>query len=87
MTVEAPTGANPVTLTSAGTGKLAHPVGRLAIRQRAVPLGLLVERLGTRELAGGPQAVTVATVALNGEIRAELRAHHRAVLPRPVRRR
>ena len=69
VTVEVPTGANPVTLTSAGTGKLAHPVGRLAIRQRAVPLGLLVERLGTRELAGGPQAVTVATVALNGEIR------------------
>ncbi len=69
VTVEVPTGANPVTLTSAGTGKLAHPVGRLAIRQRAVPLGLLVERLGTRELAGGPQAATVATVALNGEIR------------------
>ena len=47
--------------------KLAHPLGRLAIRQRAVPLGLRVERLGTRELAGGPQAVTVASVALNDE--------------------
>ena len=34
-----------------------------------MPLGLRVERLGTRELAGGPQAVTVATVALNGETR------------------
>jgi hypothetical protein len=71
VTVEAPTGANPVTLTSAGTGKLAHPVGRLAIRQRAVPLGLRVERLGTRDLAGGPQAVTLATVALNGETRTD----------------
>jgi len=69
VTVEAPAGANPVTLTSSGTGKLAHPVGRLAVRQRAVPLGLRVERLGTRELAGGPQAVTVAAVALNGETR------------------
>ena len=69
VTIEAPAGANPVTLTSSGTAKLAHPVGRLAVRQRAVPLGLRVERLGTRELAGGPQAVTVATVALNGETR------------------
>ena len=69
VTVEAPTGANPVTLTSSGTAKLAHPVGRLAIRQRAVPLGLQVERLGTRKLAGGPQAVTVVTVALNDETR------------------
>ena len=69
VTIEAPAGANPVTLTSSGGAKLAHPVGRLAIRQRAVPLGLRVERLGTRDLAGGPQAVTVATVALNDEIR------------------
>ena len=69
VTIEAPVGANPVTLTSSGTAKLAHPVGRLAVRQRAVPLGLRVERLGTRELAGGPQVATVATVALNGEPR------------------
>jgi hypothetical protein len=69
VTIEAPAGANPVTLTSSGTAKLAHPVGRLAVRQRAVPLGLRVERLGTRELVGGPQAVTVTTVALNGETR------------------
>ena len=69
VTIEAPVGANPVTLTSSGTAKLAHPVGRLAVRQRAVPLGLRVERLGTRELAGGPQVATVATVALNGETR------------------
>ena len=27
VTVEAPTGANPVTLTSSGPGKLAHPTG------------------------------------------------------------
>ncbi len=69
VTVEAPTGANPLTLAPARSGKLAHPVGRLAIRQRAVPLGLRVERLGTRELAGGPQVATIATVALNGETR------------------
>ena len=69
VTIEAPAGANPVTLTSSGTAKLAHPVGRLAVRQRAVPFGLRVERLGTRELAGGPQVATVATVALNGEPR------------------
>ena len=45
--------ANPVTLTSSGAAKLAHPVGRLAIRQRAVPLGLRVERLGTATWPAG----------------------------------
>ena len=65
VTIEPPLGSNPLTLAS-GADKLAHPLGRLAVRQRAVPFDLRVERLGTRPLAGGPQAVSVATVALNG---------------------
>jgi hypothetical protein len=66
VTVEAPVGPSPVTLAPPRSLKVAHPLGRLAIRQRAVPFGLVVERLGTRALAGGPQAVSVESVALNG---------------------
>jgi hypothetical protein len=61
-------GASLVTLAPAGgTEKLAHPLGRLAVRQSAVPLGLQIDRLGTKRLAGGAQSVTVSSVALNDE--------------------
>ena len=70
VTVEAPTGANPVTLTSSGTGKLAHPLGPVG----GPPAGGAARPARSSgsapaQLAGGPQAVTVATVALNGEAR------------------
>ncbi|MET0711376.1 MAG: hypothetical protein ABWZ30_02585, partial [Jiangellaceae bacterium] len=66
VTIELPSGiANPLTFASSPQLKLAHPLGRLAIRQRAVPIGLQLQRLGTRPIAGGPQTVDVATVALN----------------------
>lgn len=62
-------GATLVTLAPAGgTEKLAHPLGRLAVRQRAVPFGLQIDRLGTKRLAGGPASVTVHTVALNDRL-------------------
>lgn len=66
---EAPAGASLVTLAPAGgsTERLAHPLGRLAVRQRTVPLGLRIDRLGTRKLAGGAQSVNVESVALNDE--------------------
>ena len=65
---EAPRGSSLVTLAPAGgTERLAHPLGRLAVRQRAVPLGLRIDRLGTRKLVGGAQSVTVETVALNDD--------------------
>jgi hypothetical protein len=66
VTIEMPSGvANPLTLAPSPQLKLAHPLGRLAIRQRAVPIGLELQRLGTRPIAGGPQTVTVTTVAVN----------------------
>ena len=65
VTIEAPVGPSPVTLAPTGGLKVAHPLGRLAVRQRAVPFGLAIERLGTRPLAGGAQAVSVQAVALN----------------------
>jgi hypothetical protein len=59
-------GATLVALAPAqGTEKLAHPLGRLAVRQRAVPFGLRIDRIGTKRLAGGPASVTVQSVALN----------------------
>jgi hypothetical protein len=61
-------GATLITLAPAqATDKLAHPLGRLAVRQRAVPLGLRIDRIGTRRLAGGPASVTVQSVALNNQ--------------------
>jgi hypothetical protein len=62
-------GATLITLAPAqGTEKLAHPLGRLAVRQKAVPFGLRIDRLGTKRLAGGPASVTVQSVALNNEL-------------------
>lgn len=59
-------GVNPVSLVPPkGTEKLAHPLGRLAVRQRAVPFGLQIDRIGVKRLAGGPASVAVEAVALN----------------------
>ncbi|MBK6874157.1 MAG: hypothetical protein IPG94_23095 [Kineosporiaceae bacterium] len=44
---------------------LAHPRGRLATRQRVLPLGLAIERFGGTELAGGPRSYT-ATYRMGG---------------------
>lgn len=59
-------GANLVTLAPARPADvLAHPLGRLAIRQGAVPLGLEVDRLGTKPTTEGSTTVTIASVRLN----------------------
>ena len=87
VTIEAPAGANPVTLTSSGGGQ-ARPPGRTA---GDPPAG------GAARAAGGtarnPRAGRWAAGRDRGDRRAQrrdpaqLRAHDRAVLPRPVRRR
>ncbi|MCA1692349.1 MAG: hypothetical protein LC733_09170 [Actinobacteria bacterium] len=60
-------GASLVTLAPAGNAATtAHPLGRLAVRQRAVPFGLRVDRLGTKRIQGGPTTVTVQSLSLNG---------------------
>jgi hypothetical protein len=68
LTAELPVGGvSPVTLTSRGdTETVAHPLGRLAIRQRAVPFNLDIDRIGTEMIAGGKQRVSIDTVTLNG---------------------
>jgi hypothetical protein len=63
---EMPAAGSPISLAPAtGNDKVAHPLGRLAIRQRVVPFELQIDRLGTKNLAGGPTTVAIATVALN----------------------
>lgn len=70
LTPEGPVGgASPVTLAPAqGTEKLAHPLGRLAIRQRAVPFDVTIDRLGTKRISGGPANVAVERVLLNDNL-------------------
>jgi len=70
LTVEAPSGGSSVvTLAPATTGTtVGHPLGRLAIRQRAVPFDLTIDRIGTKSI-GGAQSVTVASVAVNETLR------------------
>jgi hypothetical protein len=71
ITVEAPVGGSSlVTLAPSGTLKLGHPLGRLAIRQRAIPFDLVIDRVGTKSIAS-PQSVTVETVRVNDEVRTE----------------
>jgi hypothetical protein len=63
---QAPIGASLVALAPAGgSEKLAHPLGRLAVRQRAVPFALHIDRIGTQRLEGGPTSVSVTSAALN----------------------
>jgi hypothetical protein len=68
VTPELPVGGvSPVSLISTGEAeKVAHPLGRLSIRQRAVPFDLDIDRLGTKRLTGGRQRVAVQKVTLNG---------------------
>ena len=71
ITVEAPEGGSSlVTLAPAGPDKLGHPLGRLAIRQRAIPFDLQLDRIGTKALAA-PASVTVESVRVNDEVRLE----------------
>jgi hypothetical protein len=63
---EAPAAGSIVTLAPPGaTVKLAHPLGRLSVRQKVVPFGLRVDRLGIKRLTGGATTVSVHSVALN----------------------
>ncbi|TNC51610.1 hypothetical protein FHG66_05480 [Rubellimicrobium rubrum] len=67
---EAPVGGSGlVTLAAvdAGPVPLAHPLGRLTIRQRLVPFEVTVDRLGTKRLDGGPALFAVSGVTVGKE--------------------
>lgn len=67
-TARLPDGAPLVVLVanSADTDMAVHPRGTFEVRQRAVPLGVTIERFGGAPLASGPASLDV-TFAVGGE--------------------
>ena len=66
---EAPPGGGPVTLAESGARPavpLAHPLGRLAVRQRAVPFGVAIDRIGTARLTEGEVVFGIDSVSVGG---------------------
>jgi hypothetical protein len=58
-----------VTLAAASDGqRVAHPLGILAIRQTAVPLGVQIDRVGTKRIGEGPSTFSIGTVKVNGVV-------------------
>lgn len=51
-------------------GLTAHPLGRLTVRQRVVPLGVAVTRVGQARVQGGPVTVALGTPVLEGGVSA-----------------
>ncbi len=45
---------------------LAHPLGQFAVRQKAVPLGVRIDRMGTRRLTEGAPLFEVSEVRVGG---------------------
>lgn len=64
----APLGAALVTLspTSADDPVLAHPMALLTVSQKAIPLGVQIDRLGTRRLTEGTPTFTIGDVLVGG---------------------
>ncbi len=46
---------------------VAHPLGQLSVRQKAVPLGVRIDRLGTKTLTEGTAEFTITTVEVGGK--------------------
>jgi hypothetical protein len=66
---EAPVGGNSlVTLASAESGPVpfAHPLGKLTIKQRAIPFEVTIDRLGTKRLTEGTVRYSVSDVIVGG---------------------
>ena len=56
-----------VTLAATDDGsRVAHPLGLLGVRQKAVPLDVEIDRIGTRMLAEGPTKFSVTEVRVGG---------------------
>ena len=66
---EAPVGTSAlVTLAAieATSVPFAHPLGRLTIKQRLIPFGVTIDRLGTKRLSEGTVQYSVAEVQVGG---------------------
>ncbi len=65
---EAPVGGSALVTLATVTGEtlpLAHPLGRLTVRQSAVPLGVQIDRMGTKRLTEGTAQFAVSSVTVN----------------------
>lgn len=47
---------------------LAHPLGVLSLRQKAVPLGVQIDRMGTRKLTEGTPTFNIGDIKVGGEL-------------------
>lgn len=56
----------PVTAEIPATGLAVHPLGELTFLQRAAPLGVEVQRVGAKRVAGGPVTFTAGPTTVNG---------------------
>ena len=66
---EAPVGGSGlVTLAAVASGAVpfAHPLGRLTVKQRSVPLEVTIDRLGTKRLTEGTARFAVSGVSVGG---------------------
>jgi hypothetical protein len=58
--------APPVTVEIPPTGLAVHPLGQLTFLQGEAPLGIEVQRVGAKRVAGGPVTFTAGDVTVNG---------------------
>lgn len=66
-TARLPAGLSPpVTVEIPATGLTIHPLGELTFLQRTVPLGIEVQRVGAKRVAGGPVTFTTFGATVNG---------------------
>jgi hypothetical protein len=66
-TARLPAGMSPpVTVEIPATGLTVHPLGELTFLQRTVPLGIEVQRVGAKRVAGGPVTFTAGAATVNG---------------------
>ncbi len=67
---EAPVGGDALVTIAEVKGAvlpLAHPLGRLSVRQKAVPLGVRIDRLGTKALTEGTAEFAITAVEVGGK--------------------
>ena len=53
--------------TTPDSGRLAHPLGQLGIRQKTLPFGVQIDRIGTQMLSEGPSTWSITAVTVGGQ--------------------
>jgi hypothetical protein len=66
---EGPVGGDPLVTIAEVPGAtlpVAHPLGQLSVRQKAIPLGVRIDRLGTKTLTEGTAEFAITSVEVGG---------------------